>query len=266
MEKIAEGLKDALDGASDIVAIYTDLSMIPPAAIGSSPEKTLEIHAQLLFDAIGHRTTMFPAFNYGFARELKYDPDTSPAEVGLLNEHVRRNHTIMRTPGPLFNFAATRFAAPHFPPRQLVADPFGPGSILRWLIDNRATVLAYGAKLRYASALHVVERDLDVPYRYFKDFHGAIEGHGPYTAHYHVRPQIPGGVEYDWDKVDALLGPVFRESDSVETIRVACAHGIYGALYSALADDEHAFLKSPPTELYEKYGKPLTREAVEGPE
>jgi len=229
MADLADGLKRALDNATDTVVLYTDLSRMSVWA--GSREATLRAHADAWIAATEYRTLVVPTFNYDWCRTAMYDPLNDPAQVGALNEHLRVHHCEYRTRTPVFNFALY----PDTWTPDLHPDPFGPVSMFRWLIDRQATVVAYGARPSNASACHVNERDEGVPYRYFKDFPGHIIGVGPFTLRYFVRDLT---TVYDWDKLDAALAGCFTDYDVAGPVRVSRADTIYDRISEMLSHDK----------------------------
>lgn len=205
------------------------------------------------------RTALVPTFAFGrWCEEGAFDPKRDPTELGMLNEHLRKD-AVGTTLTPCFRVAIMSLAGPV--PPLLDVDPFGPGSLQAWLGYRRATVVAYGARLCDASDFHLAERHVGVPYRYMKPFRGRLSG-VDFTLRYFVRPME--GVEYDLDRLDEILTPCFTAHETeAGTVRVGRSDRIFRTLVEALEADEHALLKRPPRELYERHGKPLRYERVE---
>ena len=245
-----------LNGAGHAVVIYSDLSTF--RYWDRDRDTTVAGHYRSLLDALGKRTVLFPTFNYDWCQTARFDIEYDPSQLGVLSEHARRScHA--RTMTPIFNFVipVSHDVAPSLAP---VHDPFvAARSTFRWLIEQKATVVAYGCRLRYASACHVAECQVRVPYRYYKAFHGDIAGFGPWVLDYHVRhPQ----VTYDWDAVDEIIEPCFTDHEVCGArVRLGRADEINAAIVDALRADEHALVQEPKA-LYARYGKPLAWENV----
>jgi aminoglycoside N3'-acetyltransferase len=261
METLADGLKRALADATDVVVCYPDLMGLDYWAAGR--EKTLDAHARALISACAYRALVVPTFAWeSWCEGGVWDRFTTPTELGTLNEWFRTHYSLTASNyTPVYRYSAiTSGGWPSGPPVQ-ETDPFGPYSFQAWCARRWATVLAYGSDLRTAGDFHLAERAARVPYRFVKRFKGTNNGK-PSTLHYFVRHLE---VEYDWDKLNAILIPCFRAHETVAgTVHTGRCDHIFDVLTEALRADEHAFLKRPPTELYERYGKPLTYEAVEG--
>lgn len=263
MRTLADGLTRAFQGATDVLVVHTDITGVPFVFGGRS--QTLEGHAAAIVSASEGRMVAVPTFNYDYCESGAYDPYLDPAQTGVLNEYLRLHYCTYRTRTPVFNFGVVPGADVAYPPQRTLTahDPFGEQSMFRWLIHNQATVVAYGCRTRYASALHVAEHEVRVPYRYVKPFPGTVDGE-PYTLYYQVAP--PGNaVEYDWRAVEDIIAPAFERHmvggrGCVQTANMVQVHRL---LVRALEHDEHAFLKRAPEPLYAEYGKPLTFHAVE---
>ncbi len=234
---MVDALKAALADASGVVVVYTDLTRL--SFWKSSKEATIKAHADAILEAVGDRTLVFPTFNYDWCQTGLYDPQNDPCQVGQLNEYMRVQHGIRRTHTPIFNFTVVRSVGTEMP-RKASADPFGPDSELKWLIKNEATVLAYGARLRHASACHVNERDAYVPYRDFKAFEGRIIDYGVLQLKYHVRDP---DVTYDWDGLEAMLDPLFTTYDINGPVKVGRADQVYNRIAEALEADKYALVE-----------------------
>jgi aminoglycoside 3-N-acetyltransferase len=135
-----------------------------------------------------------PAFSYSFCREEDFDLAETPSTgVGVLPEHFRRMPDVRRTTDPLFS-ASVRGELPDEWERTLFTvrdvDCFGAGSVFDLLYRTNGKLLFFGVPATACTFAHYVEQQLEVPYRYFKDFHGRVHAGGEsteVTARFYVR-------------------------------------------------------------------------------
>jgi aminoglycoside 3-N-acetyltransferase len=119
-------------------------------------------------------TLVVPAFNFGFARGIVFDPDKTPADgMGVFSEAVRQLPEARRTPHPLQSLVAIGGAAADLAGRD-TPSAFDPGSAFERLLDLDFSILLLGADIQAVSLLHYSEQRLAVPYRYWKEFTGQI--------------------------------------------------------------------------------------------
>jgi aminoglycoside N3'-acetyltransferase len=259
----------AIEG--DPLIVHSDLVRIGFVPRGRSLDQQLADWVAMILEASQGRTLLFPAFNYDFARTGVFRPAIDPAQVGALNEYIRQRAPDERTRTPIFNFAILNRkgypldASPH---------AFDDGSAFGRLRQAGGSVVFLGAGPEANTFIHHVEEASAIPYRYLKPFHGVIEVEGdvrPVTLVYRVRPAIAGVVDYDWQRLadDLRTRRILRASPlgnaRIEFYRSTELYDYWGG---RLRDDEH-FLLTPASrcrlsEMYARYGKPLTYDSVEG--
>ena len=235
-------------------------------------EQLLSDYWSVIREIAGERCLLFPTFNYGFCRDGIYDVVNAPAEVGVLNEYIRKLNPAQRTRTPVFNFCILNNKGFSF---SAVDNPFSVESTFGELVASNAGIVFFGARLDGNTFIHHVEEVMNIGYRYIKPFPGEIiEPDGSrtqITLKYRVRP-LDGNLRYDWTRLEADL--------VAEGLLHKYPLG-YGHLLHFRADllleywqakmrEEESYLLTPDTrqylkELFENYGYPLTYASVEGP-
>lgn len=174
----APRLVQALDavGVTPGRSVYAHFDL---AALGIPEEVLLGVDLftvvhKAMRDAIGERDTLVtPAFSYSFVKQEAYDPATTPCRVGAFGERFRQCAGVVRSMDPIFSSAAAGpRAAGLF--ANLPRDCFGDGSLFRRLEEEDAIILLAGARFQHITALHAVEQEMAVPYRYRKLFCGEV--------------------------------------------------------------------------------------------
>lgn len=143
-------------------------------------QKIPDLLLDIIEDVIGpKRTVLFPTFCAGdFIKTGKYDLVRSkPKESGILSERALLRG-FLRTHKPLHSFAVKGPKA-----AEVMALPcttaWGPESILAWMGSVNARLCPLGLPWnRACSYFHRIEETLQVPYRYFKRFSGALYNDG----------------------------------------------------------------------------------------
>jgi aminoglycoside 3-N-acetyltransferase len=178
---------------------------------GSTPTDKVATVLRGLDRTVADGTLIVPTFTYSFTRGEDYDVATSRTTVGVLGEHFRHVPGVRRTTDPMFS-VAIRGPLPRGWEERLLdvrdTDCFGDHSIFAYLREVDAHLVFIGVGFGYCTFLHHIEQRMRVPYRYFKDFPGAVriaDRTMRTTARYYVR-DIESGVENCFDPVaDALL-------------------------------------------------------------
>jgi aminoglycoside 3-N-acetyltransferase len=127
------------------------------------------------FAADGARGTIaVPTFNFAFAKGKPFDPKTTPSVgMGALSEYVRQLPAARRTPHPLQSLAVIGRYAADLAERD-TPSAFDPGSAFERMLKLDFKIILLGADIDAISMIHYSEQNLNVPYRYWKDFTGQV--------------------------------------------------------------------------------------------
>jgi aminoglycoside 3-N-acetyltransferase len=137
-----------------------------------TPVETL---IEAIKDVIGEEGTFItPAFSYSFCSEEVYNPKTSVSTVGAFSNHLIKQLNMSRSVDPIFSvvgFGAKIDSLFH----ELPPTSFGNDCLFERLLNSKAKILNIGLTLFYLTPIHYLERTLNVPYRFDKNFSGIIE-------------------------------------------------------------------------------------------
>jgi aminoglycoside 3-N-acetyltransferase len=166
-----------LDAALQALGIGRGDNLLVHSAVQflGRPTGGLDLYLQALLAAIGPGGTLaVPAFNFAFARGECYDPQTTPSSgMGVFSEYVRQQPGARRTPHPLSSLAIIGPLADDLAGRD-TPGAYDPGSAFERMLDLNFKLLLLGASIQAVSMVHYSEQRLDVPYRFWKDFHGLV--------------------------------------------------------------------------------------------
>lgn len=150
------------------------------------PEGGLEMIFSALCQAVGiapgsgrpaapvQGTLAVPTFNFDFARGVPYHPAVTPSRgMGALAEFVRQHPAARRSPHPMQSIAVVGKYAADLAERE-APSAFDPGSPFERMLELDFKILLLGADIQAISLLHYSEQRLNVPYRYWKEFTGAV--------------------------------------------------------------------------------------------
>lgn len=141
------------------------------------PVGGINIYLEALAEVIGldQGTLAVPAFNFGFAKGIPFDPQTTPSTgMGQFSELVRQQPGTRRTCHPLQSLAVLGKYAEELAGRD-TPSAFDPGSAFDRMIELKFKILLLGADIDAVSLIHYCEQRLGVPYRYWKDFTGLVK-------------------------------------------------------------------------------------------
>ena len=133
------------------------------------------MYLEALLTVIGSQGTLAaPAFNFAFAKGEAYDLEHTPSVgMGAFSEFVRQHPLAMRTSHPMQSLAVIGRYAEDLAQRD-TPSAFDPGSAFERMLDLNFKLLLLGADERAISILHYSEQRAQVPYRYWKEFHGKV--------------------------------------------------------------------------------------------
>lgn len=118
-------------------------------------------------------TLLFPMFTWTFCQNKIYDVRHSKSEVGSLNNWIIDNRKeFVRTKHPIYSFMVWGNDSDLLKKMDNI-DSWGADSPFSYLHKNKGKMLLLNVSLQRAfTFMHYVEKDVAVPYRYTKMFHG----------------------------------------------------------------------------------------------
>jgi aminoglycoside 3-N-acetyltransferase len=209
--------------ASDITAALRELGVEAQDALfvhsglqtslrveGRSPADKVRTIVEGLREAVADGELIVPTFTYSFTEGRDFDVARTPSAVGALGEEFRSMPGVRRTPEPIFSTAIDGRLPRDWDERLFALEDkscFGPESVFAYLRERRGKLLFYGVGFEFCTFIHHVEQRLGVPYRYLKDFSGAVtdgDRSRRITARYFVR-DVEADVESYFDPLDEEL-------------------------------------------------------------
>ncbi len=126
-----------------------------------------------VFDVIGNDGTfVVPTFSYSFVNGQDFDPANTPSVCGALTEFVRHQDGAFRSHQPDFSVTAIGAKADALT-NDMPAHAFGPDSFFARFENANGKFCNFNFDAG-STFVHYVERDIGVPYRYDKTFHGNV--------------------------------------------------------------------------------------------
>ncbi len=126
-----------------------------------------------LASVVGHAegTIVTPTSNISFCNTDKvFDPATTPSELGVLAEHIRKLPGTIRSFHPFLSYTAIGKNAATIC-KEVARHGFGPETPKARMIDMGAKLVSIGIPPNYScTTVHHVEFMMGVPYRYVKEF------------------------------------------------------------------------------------------------
>lgn len=206
-EKLIKEFQSLGINRSDTLFVHSAYSSLTKAPGGVQGGPATVIDA--LIEILGPEGTLImPTFNYGFLRGETWDIRSTPSQMGILTELVRKDPRAKRMFHPIYSVAAIGKRADEI--SSLTSnDCFGETTIFKKLRDWNAKILIIG--LPYSKSftfLHHCEQEAQVGYRYLKEFNGtAIDEAGTQhelTVTMFVR-DVDQGVVLDFEPIGKIL-------------------------------------------------------------
>ena len=133
--------------------------------------KLAAMHYSALKEVLGPAgTVVVPTFNFGFCEGEAFDPEKTPSVgMGIFSEYIRKLPSAVRSTHPMQSVAAVGSRA------QFICDGdsetvFGPSGPFSKVLNLNARGLLLGTTMQYFSFIHLVEEQVNVPYRFTKNF------------------------------------------------------------------------------------------------
>jgi aminoglycoside N3'-acetyltransferase len=121
-------------------------------------------------------TIVVPAFTFEFAKSAEFYTQNTPSRgMGIFSEYVRQLPGSKRTSHPLQSIAAIGYYADDLTSRDTPC-AFDEGSAFERMLDLDFNCLLLGANINACSIIHFSEQRANVPYRYWKNLSGLLDG------------------------------------------------------------------------------------------
>ena len=191
----------------DTIFVHSSYSSLgkAPGGVEGGPQTVIDA----ILDVVGpDGTLIMPTFNYDFLRGTPWDMRTTPSQMGVLTELVRKDPRAKRMFHPIYSMAAIGAHADELAAHRS-NDCFGETTIFSKFREWDAKILIIG--LPYSKSitfLHHCEQAARVDYRFLKDFKGtAIDAQGrPQDVSYSMFVRdVDKGVVLDFEPMGALL-------------------------------------------------------------
>jgi aminoglycoside N3'-acetyltransferase len=245
-------LESVIPKNTDVVVIYSGIWSFANI-FKMNPKIVSSFILDCIDKFIDDKTTIiFPSFYASqFVKTKSYDLSLSlPKESGLLSIEALKTEEYARTHNPLHSYLIKG------PMRNDVmaldsSTSWGKDSILSWMVDQDALICPLGIDWHSGCSLfHIIEEDLQVPYRYFKRFSGEMFNNGKFVSSCsEVKYSYPLNVtlELDYSIATKSLKKNFKVLNSPDNrifMQSASAKDILSASRMALDDDIFAYVKN----------------------
>lgn len=158
---------------TDLVMLHVDSAILYYYSEGKIQERIKKFCEEILDYFHNSGTIIVPTFTYSFAKKKNYNPKTSKSDVGYFSEIFRKIPNVRRTNHPLFSIAVKGKLENNFL-GCTTKDSFGKNTIFDLLYKKKGKIICIACDLERITFMHYIEQKFNVPYRYFKNFHGFI--------------------------------------------------------------------------------------------
>jgi len=169
----------------DIIFSHMNLGFFGVPEGGLSIDNIFKVFYTAIFEVLGSDGLLIvPTFTYSFCKGEIFDPENTPSNMGIFAETLRKHPRSCRTFDPIFSVCLHGNIKKIFPNGNVIisTECFGKGSIWDLMYKNNAKICNFN--LDSASTfIHYVEKMLNVPYRYDKEFKGLSKWNGKLINH-----------------------------------------------------------------------------------
>lgn len=153
----------------DTVLVHSSYKSLGPVEGG--PETVI----RAILDVVGEEGTLIaPTFNFDFCKGEPFDIRTTPSQMGIITEMVRKNPLSTRNLHPIYSFAFIGKNAKELGNMRYKSS-YGSESVFQSLKDMHGKIMIIGLPYNHSMTFfHHVEEIEGCDYRYFKSFTGKI--------------------------------------------------------------------------------------------
>ncbi|TVQ65383.1 MAG: aminoglycoside N(3)-acetyltransferase [Balneolaceae bacterium] len=171
-KELADGLKTLGLKEGDTVMVHSSLFSLGLIR-GIPPAEQAKAYLKILQHSVGDEGTLLaPAFNFDFCNGKPFHRQNSPSVgMGILSETIRTHKNACRSKHPMQSVAVLGRKS------EWITGPdtnssFSIGGAIHRFIESNGKLLLLGSSIMAAALIHWAEERLEVPYRYWKSFHG----------------------------------------------------------------------------------------------
>lgn len=156
----------------DSVFIHSNIGFFGRCRYAETVDETCQIFVDAILAQIGTSgTIVVPTFTYSFPRRQEYNIE-APSPMGAFSEFVRRHPDACRSADPCYSVAALGERAESFT-GESSSNSFCWRSFFGRFYKARGKILNFNFDAG-STFIHFAERNLRVPYRFDKEFHGSL--------------------------------------------------------------------------------------------
>ena len=163
--------------AGDVVFSHSNIGFFGRLDGAANADDVSAALAEAILARIGPGGTLVvPTFTYSFPSKQVFDVENSASKMGAFAEWVRRQPNARRSADPCYSVAALGAWAQELT-QAVPENSFGPDSVFARFTRLGGKILNMNFDAG-STLIHYVERELRVPYRFDKNFHGTIREKG----------------------------------------------------------------------------------------
>ncbi|MGE5473223.1 MAG: AAC(3) family N-acetyltransferase [Ignavibacteriales bacterium] len=201
---IIDALKNIGVEKGDNIFVHSNIGFFGKLKGAKDEKDYYKAFKEAIFEVIGDEGSLIvPTFSYSYCWGKIFDKENTPGICGFLSEMARKDANAIRSEDGNFSVAAIGKNAEYFT-KDAPDYSFGKGTFWEKFFEMNGKFCNFNFDAA-STFIHYIERELKVPYRYDKPFHGKsiINGKEVERVFYHF--------VYDTDKPDT--GPEFSRFD-----------------------------------------------------
>lgn len=172
--ELEEALRSIGLKSGDTVLTHSNIGNFGFSDRGGSEEQIFSTVFDAFMAVIGTEGTLVvPTFTYSYGRMQVFDPETSPSQMGIFAETVRKMPGALRSQDPMFSVAAIGKNALSLT-ENISNECFGKDSFWDRFYNIEGVICNLNVFGGVSTFIHYVEKCLNVPYRYDKFYPGII--------------------------------------------------------------------------------------------
>jgi aminoglycoside 3-N-acetyltransferase len=170
---IIDKLKKVGIQKDDSIFVHSNIGFFGRLEDADNSQEYCKILKDAIFDVIKEKGTLIvPTFSLSFCNNQIFDKDlTKSFECGIFSEFIRQNKNSKRSDDANFSVCAIGGKADYFT-KEVSKYSFGTNSFWDRLWQKNGKICRFNLSPDYNTFIHFVERKLNVPYRYDKEFRG----------------------------------------------------------------------------------------------